>query len=388
MEMETEAIEVTSMDLYSLDYNDTTQPATMAAGPNFNLAEVILWGCLSCFIFLTNTTMLLIIAISKRMWMPTSLILCSMFISSIIYSILYILPQQILRYYFPVTWICSIFSLFEIAFIMCLNLHLFAISFEKYSAVVSPLKYRLYSSRYKHYLIILLVIWLIAVFISILPIAISGSIDVQRCSLPPLQIVYFIIYLALVTLFLYFLPLMILLVTSVKVGLVFKCGRGLRYYRSKSLSLTRFKRYYRDYRNNLYLLCIYVVFVLPYIIALLHQSIIASQQYWGMTISQIDPSLHVFILRMIALFYVALNPLIMSYYNVTLKLALLDFLGKTPMRPIFWGKMHDLNLVREMSVQNSSQRERTTTTTAIVIAETDMKDLTNSKSVSQTSQRK
>ena len=369
--------------------NETVVPTQIVMQSNINLPKIIIWGCLSCCILITNTIMLFIIAISKRLWMPTTLILSTMFFSSILYATLYILPQQILRYYFKITWLCSIFSQFEIAFIMCLNLHLFIISLEKYFAVISPLKYRLYSSRYKHVLMILLMIWLVTIFVTIIPIIMAGQIDTTKCSLPPLQIVYFLVYFILVTLFFYFLPLMILLITSIKVSLVFKRGRGLSYYRNKSLSIPRFKRYYQDYRNSLYILCIYVVFVLPYVIALLYESALATANYLGSTISLLDQPLYIFILRMLALFYVALNPLIMSYYNVTLKLALLDFLGKTPMRPMFWGKMHDLNLVREMSIHNSSQRERTTTTTAIAFAETEIKDIpVNIKSVSQSSTRK
>lgn len=377
MEVEQDAI---------MSSNSTVLPTQIVSRPGFNLIKVIIWGCLSACIVITNTTMLLIIAISKRLWMPTSLILSTMFFSSILYATLYILPQQILRYYFTVTWLCSIFSQFEIAFIICLNLHLFIISLEKYFAVISPLKFRLYSTRYKHVLIILLIIWLMTIFIAIIPVIIAGQVDATKCSLPPLKILYFLIYYILVTLFFYFLPLMILLIISLKIGLVFKRGQGLRYYRCKSLSVQRFKRYYRDYRNSLYILCIYVVFVIPYVIALLHQSVLATANYFGTTIAQLDQPLYLFILRMFALFYVALNPLIMSYYNVTLKLALMDFLGKTPMRPIFWGKMHDLNLVREMSIHTSSQRERTTTTTAIAFADADIKDIAASiKSVGQSS---
>ena len=144
------------------------------------MSQIIIFYCINfaCTIT-TNFTLLVFMLNNRKLRTPSNTFLMSELLAGLLFELLYILPRNILKVTFDELTICKIFTYLGVLFVICINLHVCAISFDRFFAVVFPFRYRQIASK-RTSLLICGTMWFISLLVCIVPI-ITFDRETETC---------------------------------------------------------------------------------------------------------------------------------------------------------------------------------------------------------------
>ena len=287
--------------------------------PKTDITAMLLWSTIGVTIIITNSVYLIYVGFKERCKKISTIIVNSTCITSILYSILYILPRRANPLWFHIPILCRLLSPLGQAFAAIICIHLCLISLDRYFAILNPFLYKKYVTR-KRVIALICIFWIISSAICIVPAILIFS-NISRAQMydkcqdydgPQEEKVYiYILYLALFS-----LPLVVSFSTYSHITLIIQFHTRGVFTRTRTGVITKQKQSWRRrkaYKQFGILLCTFLLFFLPYITTYLFIKQLGHHNI-GIAIQNI-----LSVTRYIAFFYPAVIPLLYTYFTADSK---------------------------------------------------------------------
>ncbi|RDD36354.1 Alpha-1A adrenergic receptor [Trichoplax sp. H2] len=260
----------------------------------------------------TNGIAILVIAMNRKIWNITHGILASMFTASLLYETLYALPFNhfLSELAFSAPLFCSLIRGIGLTLMFITTLHHCLICLNRYLNLAYPFTYRQRAS-YRYALPAIIMVWIIGI--------ITGSIPYYsfRIPVPTNRCIVSIdneaerIYVNTATSILYFLPLVIMIISYGHLFYVINNKpKVLSLIRSNKVSQSFLEVNKKLIQQTFGILGVYIILWMPY------QTIFLLISNYNVSF----PLYNAFrMLRLFALFYLVINPLLFIYHISTLR---------------------------------------------------------------------
>ncbi|EDV25146.1 D(5)-like dopamine receptor [Trichoplax sp. H2] len=233
------------------------------------LAYLIIWPIIAVVTFIGNVIMLATIMRTKHLRNGCYVLMGSMFVSGILYSLLYLAPRWANPYWREVVFICSITQLIGILFIVNLNLHICAIAMIRFLGVKYPLRFKAVSSPTVAYISVP-VIWIISILVGFMPLVTFMPYKIDTC-------VTFgrkdsdILYLVIVFAMLFFIPLIVISVFYATIWKILKVNDiNMERHRQRASGSSYERSYHvRAAKQTIIIVMVFAAFWLPFVLTFL-----------------------------------------------------------------------------------------------------------------------
>ena len=267
-----------------------------------NLVYVVIWSIITIVTFIGNVIMLATILNSRHLRNGCYILMASMFISGMLYSILYLAPRWANPYWRNVVFICSITQLIGILFLVNLNLHICALAMIRFLGVKYPLRFKAVSSPKVAYVSVA-VIWIISILVGFIPLVTFMHYKTDRC-------VTFaredndILYLVIVFVFLFFIPLIGICVFYATIWKILKINdiNMQRHRHRVSRSSYDRSQHVRTAKQTIVIVMVFAGFWLPFVLAFLlflfdvikitETAVIQPTQFVAFSYAAVNPFIH------------------------------------------------------------------------------------------------
>ncbi|RDD36901.1 Histamine H2 receptor [Trichoplax sp. H2] len=140
---------------------------------------VIFWSINLGITIATNLSLLIFMVNKRKLHTASNVILISILITGLLFGIVYILPRFIIGTTYSILFVCKLFGYLGALFTVNINLHVCAISFDRFFAVVFPFRYRQIASK-RASVLLCVIIWFISFLICAIPL-ITFDRDTKIC---------------------------------------------------------------------------------------------------------------------------------------------------------------------------------------------------------------
>ncbi|EDV21879.1 uncharacterized protein TRIADDRAFT_59533 [Trichoplax adhaerens] len=275
------------------------------------LRRIIIYSIIVAITVGTNSLVIYIIATKKRLRTVSNGLMISMFVTGILFAVLYILPRWIYPYWTHSPFLCSMLPYTGVCLIVCSNLHQCAISLDRFLRVSLPFSYN-NVARKRYAIVVIAIIVIISVISGFFLNIFYGFYHGDVCYVVFTQREIFIyrIYLIVVYASLFFAPLAVIFATYIRIFIIInsKSRQELYYKRSRQPRSTLQKNLKAAKQvammTGVYSLCWFPFMILTFVSAIAVFSGSASQtattlleafQYLAFSYHAINPLLYAFI---------------------------------------------------------------------------------------------
>ena len=260
----------------------------------------------------SNGISILVIAVNRKIWNITHGILASMFTASLLYDTIYALPFFHFYNQIAITapLFCSLVRGIGLTLMFITTLHHCLICFNRYVSLAHPFKYRLRAS-YRYAVPLILLVWAAGIITGSAPYYSFRIPSTNRCVVTSLRSPESErVYLNIATGVLYFLPLGIMIISYSHLFYVINHRPKLLMKRANTVSQSFLEINKKLIQQTCAILGVYIVLWMPYqiIFLLIANRIVSLPLYNAFRV-----------LRLFALSYLVINPLLFMYHLSTLR---------------------------------------------------------------------
>ncbi|EDV24938.1 Beta-2 adrenergic receptor [Trichoplax sp. H2] len=272
----------------------------------------VYWSVTGALTVVTNTSLLLLILLRRKLWTFSHRIIASMAFVGILFGAIYILPRWANPDGLQTPILCDITRQIGQSLVINLNIHICVISFDRYFAVMYPFNYPRQSTT-RNLILLLISIWSIATVVPMLPLVTFRPVNATYCTIWANDLVAEKAFLFAIFSILFFLPLVVILLTYTRIISTSYSHRqrmnsfNQKMTRRRSLSIIIYD--IKALRQMAILLCTFCLGFCPFVIMFIIQ-----QEKISDPRTQVRSEALV-ITSFIAFSYPALNPLMYGYFS-------------------------------------------------------------------------
>ncbi|EDV21882.1 Histamine H2 receptor [Trichoplax sp. H2] len=273
--------------------------------------KTIIWSTISGITILTNSYMLILICRKNRLWSSINAILASMFTAGILFGSIYLIPRFAYGNLMELGSFCHLVISFGQALSVIFMLHQCLVCLDRYLAVLSPLKYRLYTDN-KIVITVVLLIWLLAFTGASIPLMTFSPIQGPICNLTTQHVEAETVFLFTLLGALFFLPLLVILITYAHIIHIFNHRDPLVLpVHQNSTKLSFLQKNRKLVMNVAIITSVLIVMWCPYVTIVLIYRVKTSYSPFELTVINI--------VQYFAFSYPAVSPLLYAYNMKSLR---------------------------------------------------------------------